>query len=56
MLGLRKKMFTVIIDEDTYMQFLSNLVIRKKKKILDPNPTIYNLAGRTLRTPAVSPE
>lgn len=24
-------MFTVIIDEDTYVQFLSNLVIKKKK-------------------------
>lgn len=47
-------MFTVIIDEDTYMQFLSNLVI--KKKILDPNLTIYNLARRTLRVPVIAPE
>lgn len=47
-------MFAVIIDEDTYMQFISNLVIQKK--ILDPNVTIYNLARRTLRIPVISPE
>lgn len=30
----QEKMFTVITDEDTYMQFISNLVIQKKFWIL----------------------